>query len=115
MVLSFYIKVFQLSIVFKPNIHNHRIVITPFGLFTAITDRFEIIRMEQVIDPQHSQQTPVGKDGSMPLFLKGIDKIEVGQCAATIKAIKKVEPYHGYGIYYKDEVVVRKEGKTAGK
>ena len=28
---------------------------------------------------------------------------------------EKVEPYHGYGIYYKDEVVVRKEGKTAGK
>ena len=49
------------------------------------------------------------------IAVKGIDKIEVGQCAATIKAIKKVEPYHGYGIYYKDEVVVRKEGKTAGK
>ena len=49
------------------------------------------------------------------IAVKGIDKIEVGQCAATIKAIKTVEPYHGYGIYYKDEVVVRKEGKTAGK
>ena len=49
------------------------------------------------------------------IAVKGIDKIEVGQCAATIKAIKKGEPYHGYGIYYKDEVVVRKEGKTAGK
>ena len=49
------------------------------------------------------------------IAVKGIDKIEVGQCAATFKAIKKGEPYHGYGIYYKDEVVVRKEGKTAGK
>lgn len=49
------------------------------------------------------------------IAVKGIDKIAVGQCAANIKAVKKVEPYHGYGIYYKDEVVVRKEGKTAGK
>ncbi len=49
------------------------------------------------------------------ISVKGIDKEAVGQIAASIKAIKKVEPYHGYGIYYKDEVVVRKEGKTAGK
>ena len=35
--------------------------------------------------------------------------------AASIKALKPVEPYHGYGIHYKDEVVIRKEGKTAGK
>ena len=34
---------------------------------------------------------------------------------ASIKALKPVEPYHGYGIHYKDEVVIRKEGKTAGK
>jgi ribosomal protein L6, bacterial type len=49
------------------------------------------------------------------LVVKGINKVEVGQMAATIKAVKKVEPYHGYGIHYKDEVVVRKEGKAAGK
>lgn len=49
------------------------------------------------------------------IAVKGIDKFAVGQIAATIKAIKKVEPYHGYGIQYKDEIVVRKEGKTAGK
>lgn len=49
------------------------------------------------------------------ISVKGIDKDAVGQIASTIKAIKKVEPYHGYGIYYKNEVVVRKEGKTAGK
>ncbi|MEG1613436.1 MAG: 50S ribosomal protein L6 [Clostridia bacterium] len=49
------------------------------------------------------------------LAVKGIDKEAVGQMAASIKAVKKVEPYHGYGIRYKDEIVVRKEGKTAGK
>ena len=51
----------------------------------------------------------------LEIVVKGIDRHLVGQMAATIKAAKPVEPYHGYGIHYKDEVVIRKEGKTAGK
>lgn len=51
----------------------------------------------------------------LEIVVKGIDRQLVGQMAATIKASKPVEPYHGYGIHYKDEVVIRKEGKTAGK
>ena len=49
------------------------------------------------------------------ITVKGIDKVLVGQTAANIKAIRKPEPYHGYGIRYKDETILRKEGKTAGK
>ena len=49
------------------------------------------------------------------LKISGYDKQKVGQVAANIRAIKPVEPYHAYGIRYNDEVVVRKEGKTAGK
>lgn len=49
------------------------------------------------------------------ISVKGINKVSVGQVAATLRAIRKPEPYHGYGIRYKDEVVERKEGKTAGK
>lgn len=45
----------------------------------------------------------------------GIDKVEVGKMAATIRSIREPEPYHGYGIRYSDEVIERKEGKTAGK
>lgn len=51
----------------------------------------------------------------LEITVKGIDRQAVGQTAATIKAIKPVEPYHGYGIHYKDEVVIRKVGKAAGK
>lgn len=47
--------------------------------------------------------------------VKGISKELVGQFAAEIKAIRKPEPYHGYGIRYKTETIRRKEGKTAGK
>ena len=45
----------------------------------------------------------------------GVDKVKVGQVAANIRSIREPEPYHGYGIRYKDEVIERKEGKTAGK
>lgn len=49
------------------------------------------------------------------VVVTGISKERVGQVAATIKSKRPVEPYHGYGLHYSDEVVVKKEGKTAGK
>jgi large subunit ribosomal protein L6 len=49
------------------------------------------------------------------ISVKGINKEFVGQVAANIKAARPVEPYHNYGIRYKGEKVVKKEGKTAGK
>ena len=49
------------------------------------------------------------------ISVKGIDKVSVGQEAANIRALRIPEPYHGYGIAYKGEVIERKEGKTAGK
>lgn len=49
------------------------------------------------------------------VVVSGIDKEAVGQFAATIKSKRPVEPYHGYGVHYSDEVVIRKEGKTSGK
>ena len=45
--------------------------------------------------------------------VSGIDKQDVGQFAAQVRAVKKPEPYGGKGIRYVDEVVRRKEGKTA--
>ena len=52
---------------------------------------------------------------TLEVKLEGISKEKVGQFAAIIKAKRPVEPYHGYGIHYSDEVVIRKEGKTSGK
>lgn len=49
------------------------------------------------------------------ITVSGIDKNKVGQYAANVRGIRKPEPYHGYGIRYSDEVIERKEGKTAGK
>jgi len=50
----------------------------------------------------------------MTITVSGIDKQQVGQIAAEIRALKKPEPYKGKGIKYADEVVLRKAGK-AGK
>lgn len=47
------------------------------------------------------------------LTITGIDKAYVGEFAANVRKIRKPEPYKGKGIRYKDEVVIRKEGKKA--
>ena len=49
------------------------------------------------------------------VVVSGIDKELVGQTAANIRAKRPVEPYHAYGLRYKEEVVVMKEGKKSGK
>ena len=49
------------------------------------------------------------------ITVSGIDKVRVGQVAADIRSIREPGPYHGDGIRDKDEVIERKEGKTAGK
>lgn len=47
------------------------------------------------------------------LLISGIDKQAVGQFAANIKDLKKVEPYKGKGFRYAGEHVRRKAGKKA--
>ena len=43
--------------------------------------------------------------------VSGIDKQQVGQVTAEIRAWRKPEPYKGKGIKYRGEYVFRKEGK----
>ncbi|MFY0606319.1 MAG: 50S ribosomal protein L6 [Cyclobacteriaceae bacterium] len=47
--------------------------------------------------------------------VEGIDKQLVGQVAAKIKSLRKVEPYKGKGIRFIGEQIRRKAGKTAAK
>lgn len=44
--------------------------------------------------------------------ISGIDRQQVGQVAAEIRALKKPEPYKGKGIKYLEERIVRKSGKS---
>ncbi len=45
--------------------------------------------------------------------ISGLNKEEVGQFAAEIRALKKPEPYKGKGFRYEDEVIRRKQGKKS--
>ena len=46
------------------------------------------------------------------ITVSGIDKQQVGQVAAEIRALKKPEPYKGKGIKYVGERILRKSGKS---
>jgi large subunit ribosomal protein L6 len=62
---------------------------------------------------------PVGLDVTCPdqqhVHVKGIDKQQVGQFAAEVRALRKAEPYKGKGIRYEGEAVRRKQGKVMAK
>lgn len=54
-----------------------------------------------------SVETPSQTD----IIVKGVDKQQVGQVAAKIRAFRPPEPYKGKGVRYADEVIVLKEAK----
>lgn len=47
------------------------------------------------------------------ITVTGINKELVGSFTASLRAMKKPEPYKGKGFHYSDEVVRRKQGKKA--
>lgn len=52
-------------------------------------------------------ETPTQTD----IVIKGINKQQVGQVAANIRAYRPPEPYKGKGVRYSDEVIILKETK----
>lgn len=47
------------------------------------------------------------------ITVTGIDKELVGQFTASVRSLKKPEPYKGKGFHYEGEIVRRKQGKRA--
>ena len=47
------------------------------------------------------------------ITIAGADKEAVGQFAASVRDLKKPEPYKGKGIRYEGEVIRMKQGKKA--
>jgi len=45
------------------------------------------------------------------IVISGIDRQQVGQVAAEIRAYRGPEPYKGKGVKYEGEFIFRKEGK----
>lgn len=65
------------------------------------------------IDPPEGIQVAV--ENNTNVVVSGIDKEQVGNLAAQIRAVRPPEPYKGKGIRYAGEVVRRKAGKTGKK
>ena len=57
-------------------------------------------------------QVKVTVEENTKLTIEGPDRQVVGQVAAELRSFYPPEPYKGKGVRYKDERVVRKEGKT---
>ena len=54
-------------------------------------------------------------ENPIKFHVKGIDKELVGQTCALIKKFRPPEPYHGKGIKFENEYIIRKAGKTGAK
>lgn len=51
-------------------------------------------------------------EGTTNVIVRGADKQAVGQTAAEIRKLRKVEPYRGKGVRYAGETIRRKAGKS---
>ena len=58
------------------------------------------------------EQKSAQQDNPARFTIRGMDKEQVGQFAATVRAVRPPEPYKGKGIRYVGEYVRRKEGKA---
>jgi large subunit ribosomal protein L6 len=66
--------------------------------------------------PQEVTATAVTEKGKNPIVtLNSIDNQLLGQVAAKIRSLRKVEPYKGKGVRFVGEIIRRKAGKTASK
>nr|WP_293842806.1 50S ribosomal protein L6 [uncultured Arsenicibacter sp.] len=66
--------------------------------------------------PGEIKVSAVTEKGQNPkVILEGIDKQLIGDVAAKIRSLRKVEPYKGKGIRFVGEVIRRKAGKSASK
>ena len=61
--------------------------------------------------PNIAFETPV----PTRIVVSGIDKQQVGNLAAGIRAVREPEPFLGKGIKYENEFIRRKEGKAGKK
>jgi large subunit ribosomal protein L6 len=66
--------------------------------------------------PSEIAAKAITEKGKNPIVtLEGIDKQLIGQVAAKIRSLRKIEPYKGKGVRFVGESIRRKAGKTAAK
>lgn len=67
------------------------------------------------VPPEVKATAETVKGKNPKIILESNDKQLIGQIAAKIKSMRKVEPYKGKGVRFVGEHIRRKAGKTAAK
>jgi len=70
------------------------------------------VGLSHPVEFETSEDIEVEVPSNTEISIKGPNKESVGQLAAKIRGIRPPEPYKGKGIKYKNEQIIRKEGKT---
>jgi len=68
-----------------------------------------------IVPSEVDVRTEISKNKNPIIHLWSIDKQLLGQVAAKIKSLRKVEPYKGKGIRYLGEQIRQKAGKRTSK
>lgn len=66
--------------------------------------------------PEEVKVSTVTEKGKNPIIsLESVDKQLIGQVAAKLRTLRKIEPYKGKGVRFVGEQIRRKAGKAAAK
>lgn len=97
--------------------YEKKLEIQGVGYLAAIAG--DILQLRVGFANEIHRKIPDGLEVKCPdqthIVISGIDKQQVGQFAAEVRAVRKPEPYKGKGIRYDGEQVRRKAGKAGAK
>jgi len=97
--------------------YEKRLEIVGVGYLAAVQKN--ILQLRVGLANELQVPIPAGLTVTCPdqqhVLIKGIDRQQVYQFAAAVRALRKPEPYKGKGIRYDGEAVRRKQGKAAVK
>lgn len=97
--------------------YEKRLEIQGVGYLAALQGK--ILQLRVGLANELQVPIPEGLKVTVPdqqhVVIQGIDKQMVGHFAASVRALRKPEPYKGKGIRYLNEVVRRKQGKAMAK
>ncbi|MGB9689840.1 50S ribosomal protein L6 [Thermogutta sp.] len=97
--------------------YEKRLEIVGVGYLAAVQGRTLQLRVGYANELQ--VPIPDGLEVTCPdqqhIVIRGIDKQKVGNFAASVRALRKPDPYKGKGIRYQGEHIRMKEGKVSAK
>jgi large subunit ribosomal protein L6 len=92
---------------------ERKLEISGVGYKAVVSDKFVRLSLGYSHDVTFSIPAGIAIAAPKPteISITGIDKRQVGQTAAELRALRPPEPYKGKGIKYAEEFIFRKEGK----